>query len=157
MQKNAAKSEAATAEPALFVDTNIFLELQFEDSRWRECLEFLKKVETGEIFAFTSDFVVYSSVLEISSKKPKKKELNIETFLTAISTMQGLSILRPTIDEMSNAVASMAKRKLDFDDSLVVSAMVANNITTLVSFDRHFDGIKEIKRVEPIQVFDNAK
>jgi len=34
----------------------------------------------------------------------------------------------------------------------VVSTMIANRITKLVSFDKHFDTIKDIQRVEPVDV-----
>lgn len=128
------------------------MELEFKDARWQECRNFLKKVETGEIHAFTSDFVVYSSILEINSKKGKKPESKIETFLNVIASLKGLSILRPSTKDMRDAAETMINRKLDFDDSYIVSSMKANGISTLVSFDAHFDKSDEVKRVEPIEL-----
>jgi len=109
-------------------------------------------VETGEIKASTSDFVVYSSILEIGSKERNKTASKIETFLTALSSLKGLSILRPSATEMADAAKLMRIRKLDYDDSYIVSSMKAEGIKTLVSFDRHFDKQDEIKRLEPIQI-----
>ncbi|HKW04224.1 MAG TPA: hypothetical protein VJN71_02885 [Nitrososphaerales archaeon] len=73
----------------------------FQDKRWKECREFLKKVETGEIRASTSDFALYSSIIVIESKAGKRADLKIETFLAVLSSLKGLSILRPTTIDMN--------------------------------------------------------
>lgn len=135
-----------------FIDTNIFLELQFLDARWEECRDFLKKVERNEVSACTSDYVVYSAILEIEAKTRKKSDLKIGTFLNALSSLQGLSILRPAIEEMREAAATTARCKLDFDDSYVVACMTANQIGMIISFDGHFDHLEGITRREPIDI-----
>jgi len=141
-----------SSHPLYFIDTNIFLELAFQDARWEECREFLKKVETREVSACSSDFVVYSAILEIEAKVGKKSELKIETFLDALLSLRGLSVIRPTIKEMRDAAKFMSSRKLDFDDSYVVSAMTANKVRSVVSFDKHFDKLDEVHRKEPIEI-----
>src|SRR5487761_18374 len=133
-----------------FVDTNIFLELAFEDARWKECRGFLSRIEEGKISASTSDFAVYGGILQIESKT--RSSSKVHTFIKSLLTLQGLSILRPSEEEILNATRIMASHKLDFDDSLVVSSMLANGLTNLVSFDRHFDGVKEVERLEPADV-----
>ncbi len=141
------------ATPSFFIDTNIFLELEFQDSRWEACRDFMEKVETGDISASTSDFVLYSAILEIESKSGKKESaVKIATFLGAISSLNGLSIIRPTYKEMINAAEKMSERRLDFDDSYVVSSMKAAKIDKLVSFDKHYNKVDEIVRVEPMEI-----
>ena len=142
----------SSSRPLYFIDTNVFLELEFQDARWEECRGFLKKVETGEVSACSSDFVVYGAILEIEAKTRKRSELKIETFLDALLSLSGLSILRPTIKEMKDAAKFVSSRKLDFDDAYVVSCMTANEITSIVSFDRHFDNLEEVRRLEPIEI-----
>jgi predicted nucleic acid-binding protein len=138
---------------SFFIDTNIFLELEFQDSRWEDCRDFMKKVETGDLTAATSDFVLYSAILEIESKSGKKEsEAKIATFLGAISSFSGLSILRPSYKEMINAAEKMSERRLDFDDSYVVSSMIAAKIDRLVSFDKHYNKVDEIARIEPAEL-----
>jgi predicted nucleic acid-binding protein len=112
----------------------------------------LEKVESGEIRAATSDFVVYSSILEIESKEGSRANAKIMTFIAALSSLKGLSILRPAAVEMTDAARFMKRRKLDYDDSYIVSSMKSDGIKTLVSFDRHFDKQTEIQRVEPFHV-----
>ncbi|MGI0083539.1 MAG: type II toxin-antitoxin system VapC family toxin [Nitrososphaerales archaeon] len=137
------------------MDTNIFLELAFEDTRWKECRDFLSRIEEGKISASTSDFALYGSILQIESKTRSGNK--VHTFIKSLLTLQGLSILRPSEEEILKATRIMASHKLDFDDSLVVSSMLANRLTSLVSFDRHFDRVKEIERLEPANVLTSPK
>jgi predicted nucleic acid-binding protein len=157
LQENALAESKTPSSTHMFIDTNIFLELEFQDLRWKECRDLLKKVETGEIRASTSDFVIYGSILEIESKERSKAESKICTFLRVLSSLRGLSILRPTTEEMADAGRSMKRRKLDYDDSYIVSSMKSNSIKTLISFDRHFDRQNEIKRLEPIQILESME
>ena len=145
---------SSSPQGPFFIDTNIFLELLFQDARWEECRGFLKKVETRELNASTSDFVVYSAVLEIAAKSKRKSEVKVETFLESLASLAGLSLIRPTMKEMKDATEFMGNRKLDFDDSYVVSCMIANKMKSLVSFDRHFDKLNEVKRIEPIEILN---
>lgn len=46
----------------------------------------------------------------------------------------------------------MRKYNIDFDDALVVSSMAEAKIKKLISFDKDFDKIKEIERLEPGQI-----
>lgn len=134
----------------LFVDTNIFLEVEFRDAKWKECFDFLTKVAKGETNALTSDFVVYSSIIQIEVKT--NSSTKIEGFIKSLLMYNGLEIFHPTGKELTDSSAFMKKYKLDFDDALVVVCMIANNIKTLVSFDSDFDKVKEIERIEPRDV-----
>jgi hypothetical protein len=72
-------------------------------------------MEAGDIIAATSDFVIYSAILEIESKSGKKEsETKIATFLAAISSLAGLSIIRPTHKEMIDVAEKMGERKFEF-------------------------------------------
>jgi len=131
----------------LFVDANIFLEVQLGQSRSKECKDFLEKVDAGDLPIFTSDFVIDSIVIVMESR-------NIQTgkilrFLLALRGSKGLSIYNHTFDDRILAANVMLKSNLTFDDSMVTVAMKALKMETIVSFDSHFDGLKGIKRVEP--------
>ena len=56
-----------------FIDTNIFLELEFEDARWKERRDFLSWIEDGKISDSTSDFVVDGGILQIENKKVQQQ------------------------------------------------------------------------------------
>lgn len=129
-----------------FVDANIFLEVELEDARKEECKRFLKTVILGEERALTSDFILYSVLLELVRKSTLKRA---KDFLTFLEALENLEIYRPTLKAIFVAINKMKEYNLNFDDALIVACMLTNKITKLVSFDKHFDKVREIKRVEP--------
>ncbi len=66
-----------------------------------------------------------------------------------IKDLKGLEIVRPSLSEIYNSLKISKKYNLDFDDSLVVSSMMNHNLKTLISLDKDFDQVREIKRIEP--------
>jgi predicted nucleic acid-binding protein len=131
----------------LFVDANIFLEVELSQTRSNECEDFLKKVDAGELKAFTSDFVIDSIVIIMESKGVDISK--ILRFLLAASASKGLSIYNHTFNDRILAVNAMIKENLTFDDAMVTVAIRALNIERIVSFDSHFNDVKKIKRIEP--------
>lgn len=131
----------------LFVDVNIFLEIQLSDERSEECKKFLRKIASEELPAATSDYIVYSCLLQISNKLNSAERM--EKFITSLSEIKDLTILNPDLKTILTSLGFMKRYSLDFDDALVVSSMIANKIKKLVSFDKHFNKVKEIERIEP--------
>lgn len=131
----------------VFVDANIFLEVLLQDKRKESCKMFLSKVISGEIKAVTSDFIIYACLLELRHKKSLQ---SMKEFIVFINECHGLSILRPSLQDMNAAIEIANLYKLDFDDGLVVACMILNGVTTLISLDKDFDRVKEITRKEPI-------
>jgi len=130
----------------VFVDANIFLELMFDDKKADECENFLIKIRNKEIEAETTDFIIYTCLLQIQQKL---KSLNyMQKFILLIGDLN-LNIIRPSLEDIYDATKIVEKYNLDFDDSLIVSCMKSNNIKTLISLDKHFDKVDFIKRSEP--------
>ncbi|MBS3074814.1 type II toxin-antitoxin system VapC family toxin [Candidatus Pacearchaeota archaeon] len=130
-----------------FIDANIFLEIQLADKKKEECKNFLRKVNGGEFSAITSNFIVYSSLLQIYNKFNSVERM--KKFILSLSGIENLEIFAPNIEIILKTLDKMKEYNLDFDDALVVASMFANKIKKLVSFDKHFDKIKEIERIEP--------
>ncbi|MBI4918317.1 type II toxin-antitoxin system VapC family toxin [archaeon] len=131
----------------VFIDANIFLEIALRNEKSELCKQYIRKFLSGEVKAFTSDFIIYACLLSIQNKA-KNSEL-MKDFLTFIDNLVGLEIHRPSPFTVANSVELMSKTKLDFDDSLVVACMDDLKIKKLVSLDKHFDKIEGIKRIEP--------
>jgi hypothetical protein len=94
------------------IDTNIFLEVLLERENKDECVSLLRRIEQGEIEAFTTSFTVHS--IEVMMDHFKKiKELKI--FLETIKGFKGLNIYYTNIGEEISAVEEMIEG-LDFDD-----------------------------------------
>lgn len=130
----------------IFIDANIFLEIFFDDSKADECEKFLKSLESSGITPLTSDFLIYACLIAIENRFKDYKK--IENALIFFSSYPSLKILRPSFEDLHNAVQTAKAEKLDFDDSLVVACMKDYGISELASLDRHFDKIKSIKRTK---------
>ena len=127
------------------LDTNIFLEIMLSRSRKEVCKQFLDALRDGEETGIVTDFSVYS-IMVIMSSLAKLRQLT--TFLRSLSAYKGLSIYTATLSDKARAVDICSKKTLDIDDSIQYSAALTNSAEGIVSFDRHFDGLK-IRRVEP--------
>lgn len=134
----------------LFVDANIFLEIQLSDQRSEECKGFLRKLFSDDLSAATTDYIVYSCLLHIFNRLNFQDRMR--KFILSLSEIKNLMILNPDLMTILKSIDIMGKYNLDFDDALVVSSMIANKIKKLVSFDKHFDVVREIERIEPKDV-----
>ncbi|HIH17426.1 MAG TPA: type II toxin-antitoxin system VapC family toxin [Nanoarchaeota archaeon] len=130
-----------------FIDSSIFLELYLMQDKWEDCEVLFQKIADSKLTAACSDFLIYSSIIVMETRA--KEIERIKKFLVMIENLGGLRIIRPGLEEWKNATKTMKEENLDFDDALVISCMKANNIRDLISFDRHFDKVKEIRRIEP--------
>lgn len=132
-----------------FIDTNIFLEIELEDKRKEDCELLFRKILNEKEKGLVSDFIVYSILIELTEKSTLKKARG---FLNFLDIMKNIEIFIPDKETLFSAMKFVEKYKLDFDDALVVSCMISNKIKKLVSFDKDFDRVKEIKRIEPNQI-----
>ena len=133
-----------------FIDTNIFLEIELKQNKSEQCKEFLKRVLNGEIQAFTSDFNLDSVAVIMGAKKCRAK--SIFKFLLDIMAFEGLTIYSLNMVDRIVATKYMQKHGLTFDDAVTYFVAKSLGIKELISFDPHFDGLPEIKRLEPKDV-----
>jgi len=129
------------------IDANIFLELQLEQSKSAECKEFLSLVSNGKIEAATTDFILDSIAVVMEDKKAGPED--IRKFFVSLSLFKGLYIHNLDLRGRIAAAQKMSKEDLDFDDSTSLVAMEEMKIKEIVSFDRDFERVKGIARVEP--------
>ena len=134
------------AQEIVFVDANIFLEIALKNEKSEACKKFLHKILSGEIDACTSDFIVYSCLLQIHYKSKDMKQM--ENFLLFLSTLN-LEIIRPSYRDLSRALEYMKKFSLDLDDALVVACITSHGIKILVSLDTDFDKVSIVQRRVP--------
>ena len=130
-----------------FIDANVFLEVMLEQENSLSCIKLLKNLEKGKLLGYTNDFLLYSICLTIINKM-NVLDL-VEKFLKTINSYNNLVIYYPSISDLLQAISFMSIYKLDFDDSLVLSCMKSLKIKKIISFDKHFDTISQISRIEP--------
>jgi len=131
-----------------FIDANIFLEVELQDKRKEECERFLGGIAEGLEEGIISDFIMYSILLQLTSRSTLSKAKDFLSFLEGAN----IEIIVPDMQTLHNALKVMKSYNLDFDDALVISVMASNKINRLVSFDKDFERVKEealVKRIEP--------
>ena len=130
-----------------FVDSNIFLELELDQEHADECEAFLNKVKVGTLKAIITCFHIDSILIVMENYGKKPHELR--TFISSLYGYKGLRIYYLSLFDRISATKYMEKYGLDFDDALAYSVMKKVGINKIVSYDKHFDSLRDIIRLEP--------
>ena len=134
-----------------FVDTNIFLRLLTRDDppRTAACEAFFNQLEEGSLTATTTEIVVAEIVYILSSSRWFR--LPAQEIIERLRPLIALSNLRipgkETIQRALNIYA--AYPFLDFEDALIIAHLGRSGSEDLMSYDRHFDRVPGIQRIEP--------
>lgn len=134
-----------------FLDTNVFVRyLTGNDPAKRDACEALfDRLIAGSEIAMTNDVIVAEIVFVASSQR-----------LYGMSPAEITSRLRPIIAIPSLRIAGKERvlRALDiyagqpflgFEDALIVANLEGSESEYVISYDRHFDRVPEIRRREP--------
>lgn len=129
------------------VDTNIFLEVLLAGSRKNECIQFLTAIKNGVKVGVITDFSVHS-ILVIMEGVGKRDQLKI--FLGSLLAYKGLRVYATELTDEIDAIDVSYDVKMDLDDAIQYHVASKLKAEAIVSFDKHFDGLK-IPRLEPSQ------
>ncbi len=129
------------------IDANIFLEVELRQKRLQQCKTCLEGIQDGKIEAVTMNFILDTISILMDSFGCNPAELR--RFHLSLYKYKGLSIYDLTIADRVVATDYMKKFKLDFDDATACAAMKALGISEILSMDKHFDKVPDIKRTEP--------
>ena len=80
-----------------------------------------------------------------------KKLKELKTFLTSLTAYKGLHIYITSTADEAKAVDLAIEHGLDMDDAIQYSAALTLKVEAIISFDKHFDGLK-IPRKEPAEI-----
>ncbi|MFQ6087014.1 MAG: type II toxin-antitoxin system VapC family toxin [Candidatus Bathyarchaeia archaeon] len=130
------------------VDTNIFLEVLLSGTRKEECKNFLTSLKNGEKSGIITDFTIHSIIVIMDGLN---RLTELKTFLLSLLAYKGLHIYPTTIAEEVKATEIASEQNLDMDDAIQYSSALSVEAEAIMSFDKHFDGLK-IPRLEPINI-----
>ncbi len=130
----------------MLIDANIFLEVLLKQEKYLICAEFLRKIQEGEAEAIITTFTIDGIILALERHGQDTKSMKI--FIHSLFNYAGLKIYVATIKDRLQAISHMSLG-LDFEDALTLQCTLSNNEKEILSFDRDFDKIKIIKRVQP--------
>ena len=131
-----------------FLDTNILLRfLTRDDERKARCaLELLMRVERGEEKVVTSPLVIFETVYTLQSfyKVPRQ---TIKEQVLAIISMRSLHL--PDKNVFYQAFNFYVAKNISFADAYNAAYMLTEGISNIYSWDKDFDKIEGIMRLEP--------
>ena len=130
----------------MLIDANIFLEVLLKQEKYLICAEFLKKIQKGEAEAIITTFTIDGIILVL--ERHGQDTDSIKIFIHSLYNYAGLKIYVATMNDRLQAISHMLLG-LDFEDALTLQCALSNNEKEIMSFDKDFDKIKLIKRIEP--------
>ena len=135
-----------------FLDTNVILRyLTRDDERKAEaCHRLFQRLSRGEEEIFTCEAIVTEVVYVLSSRRAPYRlgHEEIRARLVPILTLRGLRLPQKRVYIRAlDIYASMPF--LDFEDALAAAHMERQGVTEIVSYDKDFDMVAGLQRVEP--------
>ncbi len=133
-----------------FIDANVFIRhLTRDDPRKAQaCLELFQRAREREVTLTTSESVIAEVVYVLSSRKlynlPREE---IRKLLYPLLSLPGLKLTNRKM--YLHALDLYATHPLDFEDALTVAQMKRQKLSQIYSYDRHFDQVAGITRMEP--------
>lgn len=135
--------------PPVFVDSNVFFYAKIMDREYGEaCARFLRGVEAGEIEAATSVLIVVelANALRRYGLGDEVKKVVDAVFSLNVSMLQ----LGST--DVRDAANIFDRTRISPYDCVHVAVMERERIKEIVSADRDFDRVSDIKRLDPMQL-----
>ncbi len=77
----------------------------------------------------------------------KRPKTEVRQFVLDVLAVDGIVMERKAIAR--NAIDMFAAKNIDFSDALIASEMAGNGDSEIYSFDRDFDRVGGLKRMEP--------
>lgn len=135
-----------------FLDTNVILRFLTRDDAEKgdACLRLFQQVQLGEEELLTCEAVVSEVVYVLSSRRAGYglSHEAIRSRLVPILTLRGLRLPQKRVYLRALDVYASSPF-LDFEDALVVAHMERQGISEIVSYDRDFNRVAGLRRVEP--------
>ena len=134
-----------------FIDTNIFIRFFTGDDsvKAQACRQLLLRIEAGEERATTSESVIAEVVFVLRSKRHYDIGASrVRDLFAPLLSLPGLHVQDKK--RFLRALDLMASQPfLDFEDALSAVHMQRLGIDEIYSYDRDFDRVSDIVRVEP--------
>ncbi|HLQ11487.1 MAG TPA: PIN domain-containing protein [Ktedonobacteraceae bacterium] len=131
-----------------FLDTNILLRYLVGDNQQmaEQALNLLMRVERGEEKVVTSSLVIFETIFTLQSFYRVPRQQIKEQVLPIIS-LRGLHL--PDKSVFYKALDLYVTKNISFADAYNAAYMISEEVLNIYSWDRGFDKIDGIIRLEP--------
>ena len=133
-----------------FIDANVFIRYLTRDDPQKAdaCFALFQRAKQDEIALVATESVIAEVVYVLSSRQlyalPRRR---IRDLLYPLLSLPGLRLAQRRT--YLRALDVYAAYTIDFEDALIVAQMERHGETELYSYDRDFDQVPGITRVEP--------
>jgi predicted nucleic-acid-binding protein len=130
------------------IDANIILRFLTNDdpAKAEACAKLLEKVERNECRVWLPDLVLADIVWTLE-KFYRTSKTEIAELLTPLVSLRGMHC--PDKESVLRALVLYTRHNIDWTDAFVAAQIVSQGTEMIFSYDRDFDKIGEIKRIEP--------
>lgn len=134
--------------PVAFLDTNVFLRhlLQDHQDHSPRATAFFARIERGELQARIADTVIFETVFTLERTYKQSKRRVRDTLLPLIELP---GIVLASKGRMRQAFDFYVDHNISFADALHASVALSLGLKEIVSFDRGFDRLPGLDRLEP--------
>jgi predicted nucleic acid-binding protein len=132
------------------VDANIFVRLLTGDDpdKAARCLALFERARIGEVSLVTSEAIVAEVAYVLTSPRSYRiPRATVATALLPLLADPGLQVDNKAV--VLTALDVWEDSNLDFADCLAVARFRHANLDGIYSYDRDFDRIPDIRRLEP--------
>ena len=129
-----------------YVDANVILRFLVGDppDMAERAARLMQAVERGEVTLRVDDIIV-AEVVWVLSSFYKYKVQEIATTLLELLAQDGIEVE----DSILSALVLYSSKGIDFVDALLATRMQVHGVRQVFSFDRHFDRVAGLERLEP--------
>lgn len=130
------------------IDANVLLRFLVNDipEQADRCAELLKRVEAGTEQVLLPD-IVLADVIWTLEKFYKQRKSKIQDILAPILELKGLHFSSKAAAR--RALQLYVQKNIDWTDAFVASQMLSKKKNQIYSYDRDFDKVPGIDRLEP--------
>lgn len=130
------------------IDANVILRFLTNDDHVKAeaCAKLLEKVERNECRVWLPDLVLADMIWTLE-KFYRTSKAEIAELLTPLVSLRGMHCSDK--ESVLRALSLYTRHNIDWTDAFVAAQIVSLGAETIISYDRDFDKIGEISRVEP--------
>jgi uncharacterized protein len=135
-----------------FLDTNIFIRHLTRDvpEKAAACEALFQSIEAGDLQAWTSDLVVAELVFVLGAKEGNGYGLRRQAIAQGLLPLLALpGLLLPSKRFYPRIFELYIQHRIDFVDAFNAALIEASGVPDLYSYDRDYDRIKSLRRLEP--------
>ncbi len=135
-------------EKKYYIDSNVFIFAYCYDNKDGDyCRNIIKKIINNEIQAFTSSLTFDELFYKTFKLKDRKTALLVADLFLNLKNINFISV---DYNIMCLTNSLLIKHSIGPRDAIHLACCLNNKINIIISTDKDFDEIKEVKRINPL-------